>query len=269
MTDPYLTFDELPVVAATIGISALRWTACPEETPLEQIAARMATDRFDTLPLIDEDGKCTGLAVTSTWGQFETATRKELDDVPTLAERTPFQDVVRNFRSDATPYWLLVDEEGRVTGLLSFQHINCREARVWLFHRIAALELALESVVRDALGSGRVALNQLVRTVKESVVGTWYKERLDNDDNWLTSYCYLADLLSTLHKFDLYETSGLWKGSKERSSKPLSRLNERRNQAAHPVRPLVTSPESVVKLDEDLETLDTSLRALHSRGFVG
>jgi hypothetical protein len=259
LDDFFLRTVQLDINAAVIGIGRARWVALrPDEAQISHAVEIMHTYRFDVLPI--DPGPAAPISdyfhatVTNTWTS-ETVLRSTLTEDDSLPADTPIQELITHFAETRRRFFFLT-HEGQVAGLVSLANLNARVVQVWLFSLLAEFEVRLSRLVSTQLSEE--ALRQAVKNPE--VIDRFDTDRERGVENALTEYLYLADLLTVVRARALHQALD-YSGTQ---FDKLGGLNELRKQVMHPVRSLITSPDSIMTLASRLRRLYDALCRLRS-----
>lgn len=249
----FLRKNVVDVDAAVIGISKTRWVALTySEACIDRAQNVMRRNQFDLLPIVTNDEIVSGYYQTKTWNNYESIQRKEIDYEDVIPVQTPLQIVIKSFAKEKRLFYFLT-HENRVTGLISFIHLNKRQVRIYIYALITELETRLSCLIRL-----RMKEEEILKIVKNKEVKERYltdKER--GIESELMEYLYLSDLINILAKNNLYKVLGYPSRKKFESS--LGPINSLRNEVAHPTRTLIASVESIEKLWNKIEGIERIL----------
>ena len=259
---PFRREHVVDVDAAVVGISRERWfSVTPSEAQdLEAVRSMMADDRFDVVPVAEPGEPVTEYVVTVAWGDFTEVERREIKADGTLPQRTPLDEVVRAF-DERNRQHLFLTRYGRVTGLVTVSHLNCRQSRVYFYSLFSELEMALARLIGQEVAASRVTNEEVLSLVRDGVRESYEQDRERNVDADPTEYFHINDLTTVIVKLGLHKSVLDFSGNNA-FTKPLNRLVKLRNRVAHPVRPLVGGRDTVRSLWRDLLVIDNLLAQL-------
>lgn len=99
---------EVEVSASQIGIS--KWDWISTKSTEEKIAAEiMLNNRFDVLPIENEDGTFNSYFSTQEWNIYSSLNKNKINDAQTIYYRLSLKDLVRKFKNDNRHYYFLTD----------------------------------------------------------------------------------------------------------------------------------------------------------------
>ncbi len=258
---PYRREHIVDVDAAVVGISCDDWSKLTPAEAGDPDAARRRMEQlqFDVMPVVDGDAPISEYLATERWGDFATVQRHPIAASDMLPQRTPLDEVVREFAEGGRLFFFLT-RYGRVTGLVTVAHLNGRQSRVFFYSLISELEMAMARLIRRAVETGPTTIADVVATMRPNVRKAYEAQRDQDVEADPTEYFYLNDLTTAVYKLGLHRELGF--SGRAAFEDPLNRLVKLRNRVAHPARALVDSPERVSKLWRDLLVLDDYLARL-------
>ena len=241
----------IEVSASQIGISKWHWISTNSNDPA--IAREiMKSNRFDVLPIINEDGLVTSFFSTQEWNNYENLNKLPIKDTQTIYYRLSFKDLIRKFKNDQKHFYFLTDYE-QILGLVSYVNLNCQLVYNYLFYIIADIERSISKIIKSYMSPEEV-LNQfsiskdnhLLDLVKE------YNKQIElNSDNDFFQYMYLQTIGIVLKKFQNnlpIEYKRLLKFASKFGSE--GTYNLIRRKVMHPIRPILSDIKSIDQIDE-------------------
>ena len=260
----FLRETVVDVDAAVVGISSERWTKidAAEATP-ERAQQVMQAHRFDVLPVVGPTSVREYFR-TAVWGDYSAIERRSVSHRDLLPISSPIREVIRGFATEARDFYFLASER-RVCGLVSVVNLNCRQVGVWLFSLLSELETELAAFLTAHAPEADLLAQELGPEASRQAQET--RARYDTDrakgvDVPLVEYLYLSDLINSIAKRKLFDRLGY--ESRSAFEKHFNPMNDLRTRVAHPVRSLVTDPDSCGKLWSTLEDVEQALFSLRA-----
>jgi hypothetical protein len=255
----------LPV--AILGVHCSRWTATNTiefSQAKAQLFEKMRDKRFDILPCQNKTGKYSRYVSFKAWGDFNQENLQLLsinESTDCIYYLTEVKDVVKLMVKNQRNFYFL-DNHSEVNGLFTFSEFNTKEFYYWLYKQLVEVEKHLGSIL-TALISEEELFNQIERTSKiNSDKGEYFKEPLSRfkadeqagADASVIEYLYLKQLIDLIADLNLFKNLGYKK--KDEFIQNSGNLNEIRSSIAHPVKSLVTDPESLKTLNAAIEKME-------------
>lgn len=149
-------------------------------------------------------------------------------------------------------------------GLLTRSDLNKHPFRAVIYSLLAGLETALARLVKDWFQDHWVWVSRLSEEKQARILGYWELSKRRGVDLGPVAATTLAELLTVVASTNELRTM---LGYKSRNSfeGDVGRIPDLRNQIMHPVRPLITDGESIVKLKEDTTTILLFMERLKER----
>ncbi len=262
----YLRKNVVDVDAAVIGISKTRWIALTDsEACIEKAQEIMRQHHFDLVPIVTNDDIVSGYYQTETWNNYDAIQRKEMDYDDVIPVQTPLHIVIKSLAKEKRLFYFLT-HHNRVTGLLSFIHLNKRQVRIYIYALITELETRLSGLIRS-----RISEEEIEKYVQnKDAANRYFTDKERGIESELMEYLYLSDLINIISKNNLYGALGY--PSRKRFGNSLGSINTLRNEVAHPTRTLISTSESIEKLwnkIEDIERILFRLRQFHDKLTIG
>jgi hypothetical protein len=243
------------VNAAVVGIGRLRWVAVSDGPEAESTAlGQMEANRFDVLP-IEKDGDVREYFGTKKWGNFSGIQRHHIVHHDVIPFNTSIRGVIKAFAQENRNFFFLGNEK-RIVGLITIANLNCRQVSIYLFGLVAALEGHLANFVSSRVSNGD--LEDMV-LVNKKVKKRYEADKKQGTDLPLLEYVYLSDLVKVIKATDLYSELGYSEPVFEETFGSLVKL---RNVAAHPIKSVVSGPDSVADLWGRIDSVEAILFAL-------
>ena len=261
----FLRKNVVDVDAAVIGISKSRWIALTDSEACREKAHNiMRQHHFDLVPIVTNDDIVSGYYQTETWNNYDSIERKEMDYDDVIPVQTPLHVVIKSLAREKRLFYFLT-QHNRVTGLLSFVHLNKRQVRIYIYALITELETRLSCLIRS-----KIREEEIERYVQNKDADNRYitdKER--GIESELMEYLYLSDLINIISKNNLYGVLGY--PSRKKYGSSLGSINTLRNEVAHPTRTLISNITSIEKLwnkIEDIERILFRLRQYQEKSTI-
>jgi hypothetical protein len=244
----------LDLTAANIGINKWHWVSVSveDETEAKRI---MQTNRFDVLPIINHDDSITKYYSTRVWNTYNNLNLNTIAETDKVYYRLSFCDLIRKFSEEKKHYYFLTDYN-RTVGLVSFVNLNCQAVYNYLFQVIADIERSIscflkihiqhDEILESFRSSGDSHVKQLLEGFNQSIS--------EGSDNSIYEHMYFQTIGITikkhLHKLP-YRQREL--GSYQSKFSPNGTYGILRNKIMHPVRPILSNPESISQINELLQ----------------
>lgn len=239
------------VSAAQIGISKWNWTSIftSDEEKAKEI---MKSQRFDVLPITNEDGSVNSYYSTQEWSVYDSLNKDRIKNAQTIYYRLSLRDLIKKFNTDDQHFYFLTDYS-QILGLVSLVNVNCQLVYNYLFFVLADIERSVSQVLKEHVSEEDILKccdNSTDKHMKDLAID-FRKNILDNNDNEIFQHMYLQTLGVILKKFlnrlpEEYRKLG--KYSSKFGSKSIYNLI--RNKVMHPVRPILSDKKSISQLDE-------------------
>jgi len=137
-------------------------------------------------------------------------------------------------------------------GLLTRSDLNRHPVRVTVYQLLAALEMALADLVRKSVSDHLTWIKRLREDSQARILGYWELSKLKGVDTGPVAGATLSDLLNATAKLPGL-SSRLGYKSRTAFDDAVGGIPDVRNQVMHPVRPLVTDPQSCLRIKAVLE----------------
>ena len=247
----------IEVSAAQIGISKWNWESVKSGNE-EDALWIMKKNRFDVLPVENEDGTFTSYYSTQEWNDYSRLNLIKTKDAPKIYYRTSLNDLVKKFEREDQFYYFLTDSD-QVLGLVSYVNLNCQLVYNYLFFILADIERSISSMLKDHLDQREVIeeFKRSKNTHQQELVESFDRSVRDNSDTDIFELMYLQSIGITLKKFTYklpHSLKGLAKYSSKFSSEGV--YGSLRNRIMHPVRPVLSDKDSIKKINELLVDYD-------------
>jgi hypothetical protein len=208
---------------------------------LAQVRTEAKRRRFDLVPMT-HDGRIVGVLRMKD-GDLEPLTDRWL-----VSRDTAIPDLLGLFVESGRPGFLVFWRQD-VVGLVTPADLNKLPARIYLYHLIGEVELALASRIRSHFTDDPSQLLQMLsekrRNEIESYLAMLAEGNVDVDPMQLLR---LSDVINIAAKDETLRAE-LGFPSRRATENALGGLNDLRNRTMHPVRPLLE------RIPEDLERL--------------
>jgi hypothetical protein len=241
----------IEVSASQIGIS--KWDWISTKSIEEQSAVElMQKNRFDVLPIENEDGTFNSYFSTQEWNVYTSLNKNKINDAQTIYYRLSLKDLIRKFKNDDRHYYFLTDHD-QILGLVSYVNLNCQLVYNYLFFIIADIERSVSEILKKYVSQDEILskfnksedkhLSDLSKSFKESIA--------KNNDSDIFQHMYLQTVGITLKKFML-KLPDEYKPLNKYHAKfgPQGVYNLVRQKVMHPVRPILSDKKSINQIDE-------------------
>lgn len=261
----FLRKNVVDVDAAVIGISKTRWIALTDsEACTERAQDVMRQHHFDLVPIVTNDDIVSEYYQTETWNNFDSIQRKEIDYDDVIPVQTPLYIVIKSLAKEKRLFYFLT-HHNRVTGLISFIHLNKRQVRIYIYALITELETRLSRLI-----CSRISEKEIEKYVQnKDADNRYFKDKERGIESELMEYLYLSDLINIISKNNLYEVLGY--PSRKKFGSSLGSINTLRNEVAHPTRTLISNITSIEKLWNKIENIERilfRLRQFHDKSNI-
>lgn len=241
----------IEVSVSQIGISKWNWISI-NSTDQNKAKKLMKSNRFDVLPIENEDGSITSYFSTQQWNNYENLNRINIKDTQIIYYRLSLKDLIRKFKNDERHYYFLTDYE-QILGLVSYVNLNCQLVYNYLYFIIADIERSVSEIMKSYV-SQEIILSEFSKSEDShlSDLVTEFKKNIEsNNDIDIFHQMYLQTIGITLKKF-LTELPDEYKKLAKFSSKFGSQgvYNLVRQKVMHPVRPILSDTKSINQIDE-------------------
>ncbi|MDT8415541.1 MAG: hypothetical protein RQ735_09205 [Flavobacteriaceae bacterium] len=197
----FLYDPAIEVSASQIGISKWNWITTDSANE-EKAKIIMKKNRFDVLPIEDENGNVNSYFSTQEWNIYDSLNRNKIKDTQTIYYRLSLKDLVKKFRKKGRHYYFLTDNE-EILGLVSYVNLNCQLVYNYLFFVIADIERSVSEILKKHISQDKILtefenatdnhLQELLKTFKENIK--------TNHDIDIFQHMYLQTVGITLKKF--------------------------------------------------------------------
>lgn len=244
----YLDEGQIKITAASVGISARRWTCISLATIQgDNYKSLMKDNRFDILPIIAADGTSSEFFKTDKPNSYDIISRQTITYRDVLPLDTSIREVIKGFVADNRTFYFLT-YHSRITGLITLGNLNCRQVQVYIFGLICELERTLSNFIDDNLSKEQLegfitdksAANEKLKKIWEH-----YQELVQLDlENNLIEHLFLIDFFSIIEHYELYTKLGYTR----KQWCELTSINNLRHLVAHPTRSLLDKENNVNRL---------------------
>jgi hypothetical protein len=155
------------------------------------------------------------------------------------------------------PAALVVEQAGddvAPLGLLTRSDLNKHPFRSIIYSFLANLEMKLALLVEESFDDHWDWVSHLNEDKQARVIGYWELSKRRGVDVGPVGAATLTEMFTVIAKTDRLR-SFLGYTSRKSFDEAVGRIPDLRNQIMHPVRPLITDAESIVKLKEDTATI--------------
>lgn len=253
------------VDVAVVGIGRSTWVSADPTEDMDIVHSRMATHRFDVLPIDVPHQRVEEFYASERWGDYESIVRRQIRSDILISYRTPVRECIRMMtRGTERPFYFLVKENEEVTGLITIANLNCVQARAYVYALLAELEAEFARLVQTCVKSADDPLDEesVVRRSPDAAYGLYMKERALGLDRHLVEYLTLSNLAAVLKEGDAFQLLGA--SSKKQLDEMLKPVIQVRNRVAHPVRSLIEHPDCVDQLWSAITTAEVLLDRLQA-----
>lgn len=139
-------------------------------------------------------------------------------------------------------------------GLLTRSDLNKHPFRSIIYSLLANLEMKLASLVEESFEDHWDWVSHLNEEKQARVIGYWELSKRRGVDVGPVGAATLTEMFTVIAKTETLR-SLLGCPSRKSFDEAVSRIPDLRNQIMHPVRPLITDAESIVKLKDDTATI--------------
>jgi hypothetical protein len=250
-------FEYEPIIevsASQIGISKWNWITTSSINQNEAIK-KMRDNRFDVLPIKNQDGSVTSYFVTQEWNDYSNLNKINIGDAHTVYYKLSFRDLLRKFKNEERHYYFLTDYQD-ILGLVSFVNLNCQIVYNYLFFIISDLERSVSECLKSYVSQEKIIeyFSKSNDNHLSEILSNFNNSMHSNYDNDIFQLMYLQTIGITLKKFlndlpDKYKKLG--KYSAKFGSEGVYNLI--RNKVMHPVRPILSDQNSIMQINELLD----------------
>jgi hypothetical protein len=149
-------------------------------------------------------------------------------------------------------------------GLLTRSDLNKHPFRSVIYSLLANLEMKLASLVEESFEDHWDWVSHLNEDKQARVIGYWELSKRRGVDVGPVGATTLTEMFTVVAKTDRLRGI-LGYTSRKSFDDAVGRIPDLRNQIMHPVRPLITDVESIVKLKEDTTTILLLMERLKER----
>lgn len=256
------------VTAASVGISHRKWIYVSKgDIENNSHILLMKKNRFDLLPIVEENGKVLSYVKTKTPNTFDEVEIRPITFEDTIKLDDNIRDVIDLFDREKKSFVFLTFQN-QVKGLLTVGNFNCRQVQILLFSLICDLERNLCEFLYDHLSENEIvdwasskAKSAAEKDKYQRMINS-YTELVSSDlENKFTEHLYFVDLFNIITEKKLFEKFNYAK--KEWLN--FNSINEIRKRVAHPSRSLIDKDNSIAKLNQRLKKVDKLLFNLKNR----
>jgi len=241
----------IEVSASQIGISKWDWVSTKSVSHKDAIQI-MKTERFDVLPIENEDGSINSYFSTQEWNIYENLNKNKISDTQTIYYRLSLKDLVRKFKNDERHYYFLTDYD-QILGLVSYVNLNCQLVYNYLFFILADIERSISEILKKHIPQENILVEfEKSEDLHQIELSASFKKSIEsNNDSDIFQHMYLQTIGITLKKFISHlpeEYKKLGKYSSKFCSEGVYNLI--RQKIMHPVRPILSDKKSISQIDE-------------------
>jgi hypothetical protein len=263
----YQDAGHVKITAASVGISKLRWVDIKTDDESDAYNL-MKEERFDHLPITDENGQVSDYFKTESPNNFENIKKHEITYRDIIPLDTDIREVIRKFVSLNRTYFFLTFQK-RISGLITIGNLNCRQVQVYLFSLICDLERELGDLVNREISNYDV-IKYIERKKENDTKEQKYSKMLNNYknlmtqdlENKMTEHFFFIDFFNIIMDNNLFDRLGFTK----KSWKDYSSINELRIRVAHPTKSLLDKKNTIDQLARRLDKIDDLLFRLNQTG---
>ena len=248
-------YPSIDVIASQIGISKWNWVDIKEHNE-EKAKAIMRENRFDVLPITEKDKTVNYYYSTQEWNNYESLNKLPIDNAPKIYYQMSLRDLIRKFNKERNHYYYFLTDENEVLGLVSYVNLNSQLVYNYLFQVLSDIERSIlnflknyisqEEIIREFSNSDNKHLIELVKMFEEAIAY--------NSDSDIFQHLYLQDIGILLKKFENKLPNDKKKLlSFRKKFSPENTYTILRNKVMHPVRPILTEPNTISKINELLD----------------
>jgi hypothetical protein len=258
MTEELFYLDEghIKITAASVGISARRWTSIKEDEIVgDNYKSTMREKHFDVLPIVSSDKMTSEYFKTDTPNKYDNISRHKISYKDVLPLETSIREVIKGFSNDNRTFYFLT-YHNKITGLITLGNINCREVQVYIFAMICELEILLSEFVDKSVSADDLKeYIELKSATNNKLKKVWehYQELVSADlENNLIEHLYFIDFFNIIKHFNLFNNLDFSKTNWEE----ITGINELRHLVCHPTRSILDKTNDVKKLLSRIERIE-------------
>lgn len=242
---------DIEVSASQIGISRWNWRTTKSKDHQEALEI-MKAERFDVLPIENEDGTINSFFSTQDWNIYNNLNKNKISEAQTIYYRLSFKDLLRKFKDNDCHYYFLTDYN-QILGLVSYVNLNCQLVYNYLFFIIADIERSVSELLKEYVSQEQI-INEFEnsRDIHLKDLVTSFKKNIEtNNDSDIFQHMHLQTIGITLKKF-FSELPDEYKKLAKYASKFGTEgvYNLIRQKVMHPVRPILSDKQSINQIDE-------------------
>lgn len=185
---------------------------------------------------------------------------------PEIYDRTSMRVLLETMASNAAA--MVVEDQDHYgpasLGLLTRSDLNKHRFRSIIYSLLANLELKLASLVEESFEDHWDWVSHLNEDKQARVIGYWELSERRGVDVGPVGAATLTEMFTVIAKTERLR-SLLGYTSRKSFDEAVGRIPDLRNQIMHPVRPLITDGENIVKLKEDTTTILLLMERLKER----
>lgn len=241
----------IEVSASQIGISKWNWTSIKSNDEAQALS-QMKSNRFDVLPIENEDGTVTSFFSTQEWNVYDSLNKSRIKDASTIYYRVSLKDLVRKFKEEERHFYFLTDYKD-ILGLVSYVNLNCQLVYNYLFFVIADIERSVSGLLKENVDQADILSNFKESQDKHltELYASFQSSIESNNDSDIFQHMYLQTIGITLKKFNSRLPGDCKKLNKYSSKFGTEGVyNLVRRKVMHPVRPILSDKESINQIDE-------------------
>ncbi|MCB9451512.1 MAG: hypothetical protein H6672_08735 [Anaerolineaceae bacterium] len=244
----------------TIMTPRTQWLYWDGKESLELLWGRIASERIDTVPVIEND-QVIGLL------------RQGQDGIIPLTEDwlikhdTPISQALQRFALGTESILLVRHSQGIDIGIVTPADFNKPPARTLIFTLLSELEMLIASFIGDYFrGRQQEILKSIDPLNKIKIEEAIAKMEQEDIEIEIIHLLYLSDMVNIIgaesklrKRINVSELT-----SKKKTEKTLNGLVHLRNDVAHPINLMVGKDRNIQKLDEQLHRVVSLLDQMHS-----
>ncbi len=236
------------VTVSSICISKSDWTNANHNETKEQAFDKMQKNKFDILPIREEDGSFKKYFKTKEWGSFEVNDDIKVYEIKSkdcLNHLISIKDAIKAFANTDRNFFFLKNEK-KFVGLLTAGNLNSKHVYVYLYNLISQLEFALGKLINNC-GINDNELYKIFEKNNRSVKpNTRYRREIKKGlDHKFIEFVYINDMAWIIREKNLHRKIGITAKEFDLSVKLISKL---RNIVSHPVNSLIKGKNSIIEL---------------------
>lgn len=252
------------ISVALAGIHKEDWTSSRSGESFKDSVHKMSVNRFDILPIVEDDGNIHHCYRTKIWGNYSDSNIEICDIISEdrLYYLTHIHDAITKFANTKRKYFFL-DNQHKIIGLITIGNLNCKHVYLYLYNLIIQLEHAMG----DFIYKNGIVDKELVTLFEKRVgsvnamdaVSRYKRDDQKGLDYKFIEYVYLMDLCFIFQKYSLGDKIGL---EKQDLKSVIGRANELRKVVAHPSKSIIRNEKSIMELHSAVNGIDFLIEKL-------